>query len=76
MTDRQMRLWLRRAEVWESAKLPGGEVYAWAMVRVHRLGGQAKAARMCGITKQRMKHYMDGHVAWPNKILKRLKEVN
>jgi Holliday junction resolvase RusA-like endonuclease len=76
MTNRQMRLWLRRAEVWESWKLPGGEVYAWAMVRVHQLGGKAKAARVCGISKQRMQHYITGHVAWPNEILKRLEEAN
>lgn len=48
----------------------------WAMSRVHRLGGQSAAARACGVSKQRLSHYLTGRVVWPVEILKRLAEAN
>ena len=70
-----MRLWLRRREAFDRDLLPGGEVHAWAMSRVHRLGGQSAAARACGVSKQRLSHYVTGRVVWPVEILKRLEEA-
>ena len=76
MTDRQMRLWLRRRETFDRDILPGGWVHAWAMSRVHRLGGPSAAARACGVSKQRLAHYLSGHVVWPVEILRRMAEAN
>jgi hypothetical protein len=76
VTDRQVQVGLRRAAAWHISKLPTGETHAWAMRRVNQLGGQSAAARVCGISKQRMKHYMDGRTMWKDEILERLKEAN
>ena len=75
MTDRQMRLWLRRRKAFDRDLLPGGAVHAWAMACVHRLGGPSAAARACGVSKQRLAHYLTGHVVWPVEILRRLAEA-
>ena len=61
---------IRRAEA-----MPGGVIHAWAMVRVHRLGGQAKVARMCGTTRQRIENHLKGISPWPVEIIATLAEA-